>query len=133
MVVVAVAGGTGNVGKTLVDALKNSREHEVIVLGRKVSSCIVPVCNHTRFGSYHSVQVPAERSAVPVFAVNYSDVAHLTKTLEENNVHTVISAMVMYDPSVAQAEVNLVAAAAKSSPTKRFVASNWGNASPEDE
>jgi uncharacterized protein YbjT (DUF2867 family) len=38
MVVVAVVGGTGNVGKTLVDALKASNKHEVIVLGRKVRS-----------------------------------------------------------------------------------------------
>lgn len=79
------------------------------------------------------MQIPAEESAAPVFAVDYSDVAHLTKTLEENNVHTVISAMVMYDAAAAQAEVNLAAAAAKSSSTIRFVASNWGTASPEDE
>ena len=68
-----------------------------------------------------------------MFAVDYNDVEQLTKTLEENNVHTVISAIVMFDPAAAQAEVNLVAAAAKSSPTKRFVASNWGTASPDDE
>lgn len=38
----------------------------------------------------------------------------------------------MYDPSTAQSEKNLVAAAAQSPPTKRFVASNWGTAPPED-
>ncbi|PVH93056.1 NAD(P)-binding protein [Periconia macrospinosa] len=113
MVVVAVAGGTGSVGRTLVDALKESKEHQVIVLGRKIPA--------------------GGESGVQVFAVDYSDVAGLTKTLEENNVHTVISAMVMYDAAAAQAEVNLVAAAAKSSCTVRFVASNWGLASPEDE
>ena len=36
MVTVAVAGGTGNVGKTIVDALIASQKHEVIVLTRKV-------------------------------------------------------------------------------------------------
>ena len=36
MVVVALIGGTGNVGKTLVDALKASEKHKVIVFGRKV-------------------------------------------------------------------------------------------------
>jgi len=112
MVVVAVVGGTGNVGKTLVDALKESEKHEVIVFGRKI---------------------PEGESAAPVFAVDYNDVEQLTKTLEENNVHTVISTIVMFDPAAAQAEINLVAAAAKSSPTKRFVASNWGNASPDEE
>jgi uncharacterized protein YbjT (DUF2867 family) len=36
MVAVAVAGGTGNVGRTIVDALKKSQKHEVVVLTRKV-------------------------------------------------------------------------------------------------
>jgi uncharacterized protein YbjT (DUF2867 family) len=36
MVNVAVAGGTGNVGLTIVDALKASPKHKVIVLARKV-------------------------------------------------------------------------------------------------
>jgi len=112
MVVVAVVGGMGNVGKTLVDALKESEKHEVIVFGRKV---------------------PEGKSAVPVFAVDYNDVEQLTKTLEEHNVHTVISTIVMFDPTAAQAEANLVAAAAKSSTTKRFVSSNWGTATPDDE
>lgn len=46
MVTVAVAGGSGNVGLTIVDALKESPKHKVIVLVRKVSSC------HYRFGVF---------------------------------------------------------------------------------
>jgi uncharacterized protein YbjT (DUF2867 family) len=38
MVVVAVIGGTGNVGKTIVDALRDDGKHEVVVLTRKVRS-----------------------------------------------------------------------------------------------
>lgn len=37
MVVVAVAGGTGNVGRTIVETLLQSNKHQVIVLARKVS------------------------------------------------------------------------------------------------
>jgi NAD dependent epimerase/dehydratase family enzyme len=37
MVTVAVAGGTGNVGRTIVDAFAMSRKHSVIVLTRKVN------------------------------------------------------------------------------------------------
>ena len=131
MVVVAVAGGTGNVGKTLVDAFKEDGKHEVIALARKVSKGAV--ANHVRRLVADQRQVPEGGSAVPVFAVDYNNVDQLTKTLEENHVHTVVSAIVMYDPTAAQAEGNLVAAAAKSSATKRFVASNWGNATPDDE
>jgi hypothetical protein len=36
MVVVAVAGGTGNVGRAIVETLLESAKHKVIVLGRKV-------------------------------------------------------------------------------------------------
>ena len=36
MVVVAVAGGSGHVGRTIVETLVEIGEHEVIVLGRKV-------------------------------------------------------------------------------------------------
>lgn len=112
MVVVAVVGGTGNVGKTIVDALKKDGKYDVIVLSRKV---------------------PEGASATPVFAVDYNNIQELTKFLDVNNVHTVISTVVMIDPRAAQAEVNLIAAAAKSSSTKRFVVSNWGNASPDEE
>ena len=78
-------------------------------------------------------QAPEGGSAVPVFAVDYNNVDQLTKTLQSNDVHTVISAISMYEAIAAQSESNLVAAAAKSSSTKRFVASNWGNAAPDDE
>ena len=37
MVYVAVAGGTGNVGRTLVDAIVETGRHEVFVISRKVS------------------------------------------------------------------------------------------------
>jgi uncharacterized protein YbjT (DUF2867 family) len=36
MVVVAVVGGTGSVGRTIVDAFKEDGKHKVIVLARKV-------------------------------------------------------------------------------------------------
>ena len=38
MVVVAVVGGTGSVGKTIVEAFLENGTHQVIVIGRKVSS-----------------------------------------------------------------------------------------------
>jgi uncharacterized protein YbjT (DUF2867 family) len=37
MVVVAIAGGSGNLGRALVDALKAKGRFEIIVLARKVS------------------------------------------------------------------------------------------------
>lgn len=43
MVVVAVFGGTGSVGKTIVEALKEDGTHEVVVLGRKVNAITIPI------------------------------------------------------------------------------------------
>jgi uncharacterized protein YbjT (DUF2867 family) len=37
MVIVAVAGGTGGVGKTIVETLVQNSQHQVIVLTRSVS------------------------------------------------------------------------------------------------
>ncbi|KAF2129549.1 NAD(P)-binding protein [Dothidotthia symphoricarpi CBS 119687] len=112
MVVVAVMGGTGSVGRTIVDALKEDGKHKVIVLARKV---------------------PEGENAAPVFAVDYDNIEQLTKTLDANDVHTVISTIMMIDPKAAQAEINMITAAGQSSSTKRFVASHWGNATPDDE
>jgi hypothetical protein len=39
----------------------------------------------------------------------------------------------MYDPVAAQSERNVIAAAAQSTTVKRFVQSNWGDKTPEDE
>lgn len=68
-----------------------------------------------------------------MFAVDYTDVEQLKDTLEKNNVHTVISTITMLDPVSAEAEQNMIVAADKAACTKRFVASSWGTATPEDE
>lgn len=36
MVVVAVAGGTGHLGQTIIEVLRDNPKHKVIVLARKV-------------------------------------------------------------------------------------------------
>jgi ribosomal protein L12E/L44/L45/RPP1/RPP2 len=77
--------------------------------------------------------VPEGHSDASVFAVDYNNVEQLTNTLEENDVHTVISTITMVDAAAGQAERNMVAAAANCTATKRFIVSNWGVATPEDE
>ncbi|KAJ9614448.1 hypothetical protein H2200_002584 [Cladophialophora chaetospira] len=113
MVKVAVAGGTGSVGSTIVDALKSSQKHDVIVLSRKTS--------------HQSALAAAE------FVVDYANIEHVSNLLETENVHTVISTIAVLNEASGKSELDLVAAAAKSSTTKRFIASNWGGVIPEDE
>ncbi|KAJ4300051.1 hypothetical protein N0V90_005300 [Kalmusia sp. IMI 367209] len=72
-------------------------------------------------------------SASPQFVIDYSKIDQVTNLLELENVHTVISTIAILDEATGTSELNLVAAAEKSSTTKRFIASNWGGVMPSDE
>ncbi|KAF4541165.1 Pyridoxal-phosphate dependent enzyme [Lasiodiplodia theobromae] len=104
MVKVAVAGGLGNVGKTIVEVLKDDPKHDVIVLSRKAS----------------------DNAAAPVVAVDYNNVDSLKQVLESNNIEAVISALMVGDEVASQSQINLIKAADKSSTTKKMVLSEWG-------
>ena len=56
----------------------------------------------------------------------YDDVDSLVKTLEANEIHTVISTLNPPTPEVHAAQDNLIRAAAQSSSVKRFIPSEWG-------
>ncbi|KIW82787.1 hypothetical protein Z517_02030 [Fonsecaea pedrosoi CBS 271.37] len=116
MVTVAVAGGTGNVGRTIVDALKASQNHKFIVLARK------PTPQESK----------AQDIGVPVFGVDYQDVDSVSHLLETNDVETVISALSVRGPVEGASEISLVKAAAKASTTKRFIASEYGTVAPAE-
>ncbi|KAF5227773.1 hypothetical protein FANTH_14679 [Fusarium anthophilum] len=109
MVVVAVAGGTGNVGRTIVEALLATAKHEVLILGRKINSKL-----STELG-------------VPIIAVDYTDVDALAKILEDNKIDVVISALTMLPSPNGDGpyEIELIRAADKSVTTKRFISSDW--------
>jgi hypothetical protein len=53
--------------------------------------------------------------------------------LKSKNVHTIISIITILNEATGKSELDLVAAAAKSSTTKRFIVSNWGGVIPLDE
>ncbi|TVY52519.1 Oxidoreductase swnN, partial [Lachnellula suecica] len=109
MVTVAVAGGTGHLGRTIVEALLATGKHDVKILSRTPN----PTLSLTL--------------GIPIIAVDYSDTPSLTKKLQELQIHTVISAMSNYDDAAGShpKEVELIQAADASVATKRFVASRW--------
>lgn len=78
-------------------------------------------------------KVPEGETLVPTFAVDYNNIDQISQTLDEHKVYTVISTILMYDPVAAQSERNVIEAADKSASVKRFVQSNWGDKTPEDE
>ncbi|KAM5357234.1 hypothetical protein ACJZ2D_016475 [Fusarium nematophilum] len=108
MGIVAVAGGTGGIGRALVEAIVARGKHQVKVLGRKPNDALA-----TELGA-------------PIIVVDYDNVEGLTNVLQEHGFDTVVSALATLPTEGVQPEVNLVRAAEASKPTRRFVASNWG-------
>ncbi|KAJ4055953.1 hypothetical protein NW756_002901 [Fusarium oxysporum] len=111
MVKVAVAGGSGVLGRSLVDVLANQSKHEGIILTRKASDVDL---------------------GLPSFVVDYDDVASLTKFLDENKVDTIISAFGINGTSLSRSQNNLIKAADASSVTRRFIPSSFAIKYPED-
>ncbi|KPM35283.1 hypothetical protein AK830_g11276 [Neonectria ditissima] len=105
MVNVAVVGGTGHVGKTIVEVLHQDPRHSAIVLSRK--------------------QAVTPEDAAPLVAVDYADVETLKTTLEQHKIHTVISCLGIHEQGPADVQDNIIKAADQSSTTKRFIPSNW--------
>ncbi|KAJ3453705.1 hypothetical protein MRS44_017952 [Fusarium solani] len=110
MVTVAIAGATGHIGKAILDILKKSQAHKVIALSRKAPN------DHDT----HTV------------VVDYNNIDSVADILESNGVHTIISAILVKDDESGASEINLVRAASKSRPTKRFVASDYSAPIPEE-
>ncbi|OHW91810.1 NmrA-like family protein [Colletotrichum incanum] len=109
MAVIAVAGGTGNVGRTLVEAIVATGKHDVRILSRKANPDL------------------EKKLGAPIIVVDYANVEATTKALEDNNIHTVISAITMLPPpGEAPREFELIRAADASKTTKRIISSGWG-------
>ncbi|RFU78096.1 nmra-like family [Trichoderma arundinaceum] len=106
MSVVAVAGGSGNVGRTIVETLAETSKYKVIVLGRKSQQIL---------------------KNIPTYAVDYTDADATAKILEQHEVQIVISAIQVTDGISSAAEVNLIKASEQSSTVSRFIASGWGS------
>ncbi|OJZ91581.1 hypothetical protein ASPFODRAFT_123349 [Aspergillus luchuensis CBS 106.47] len=114
MSTIAVAGGTGGIGKTIVEALLQEPKYRVVVLTQN-SPKKDPVLGQTQ-----QIQI------------NYNDIDSIVETLEKHAVHTIISAIGIYTEEAAQSQMNLVQAAEKSSVTKRFVPSEYSFIQTED-
>ena len=101
MVKVAVAGGTGTIGRHIVEGILAAKKHTVIVLSRS--------------SSYPQL----EALGAQIVAVSYSDPSTLAAALE--GVHTVISTLSCRDPST---QLALLDASVKAG-VKRFAPSEW--------
>ncbi|KAM5341321.1 hypothetical protein ACJ41O_014352 [Fusarium nematophilum] len=106
MTTVLVAGGTGSIGRAIVEALVAQGKFNVIVLGRKSNAEL------------------EERLGARIIATDYGSADGLVSILEDNKVDTVISALGGLAPP--EAEKALIHAAEASSATRRFIPSVFG-------
>ncbi|PSN61719.1 NAD(P)-binding protein [Corynespora cassiicola Philippines] len=103
MVAIAVAGGTGPVGQSIVDGLVEYG-HEVYVFSRSDR------------GSQKGIQY---------LRAEYEDIDATSKSLEQAKVATVICAIGVATPETNQAQLNLIRAASKTKSIGRFVISSF--------
>ncbi|VUC37259.1 unnamed protein product [Clonostachys rosea] len=111
MVNIAVAGGSGNVGRTIIETLKQQTAHKAFNLTRNTSKSDV---------------------GVPNIEVDYTNVDSIRNGLERNDIHTVISCLSYEGDTLAVSQNNLISAAALSSATKRLIPSTFGVHYPEE-
>ncbi|KAJ5113061.1 hypothetical protein N7456_001595 [Penicillium angulare] len=105
MVNVAIAGGTGKLGRTIAEVLKAGKKHQAIILSRQTST--------------------QPELDFPVLQVDYTNVQGLKAQLEASSVHTIISTLQVTSPESGACEINLARAASQSQTTKRFITSEW--------
>ncbi|KAJ0413066.1 NAD(P)-binding protein [Aspergillus carlsbadensis] len=108
MAIIAVAGGTGKLGRAIVEALRDTTSHSVYILTRKVDDD------------------QAKELGIPLLLADYSNVESLTNVLESNKINTIISAVSVTDDATSTAQLNLIEAAERSASTKRFIPSEYG-------
>ncbi|KAH9214548.1 hypothetical protein DL95DRAFT_425569 [Leptodontidium sp. 2 PMI_412] len=106
MIVVAIAGGFGDLGQQFSKALRDTGKYEIIVLKRQGST---------------SKEIPG----FTVAEVDFSSVDALTEFLKVKNVHTVVSALGVHWKEASENQVNLIQAAEASKTVKRFLPAEY--------
>lgn len=123
MTTVAVAGGTGGVGKTLVETLEQQSKFRVVVLSRSVSNLPNDSISSLLMNQKESKEMPA--TGTLYVQIDYNDVPALTRQLEHHNIHTIISAIGLISEETSNSQMHLIEAAEKSEVTKRFIPSEY--------
>jgi NAD(P)-dependent dehydrogenase (short-subunit alcohol dehydrogenase family) len=120
MVVVAIAGGSGNLGRALVDALKAKGGSDVVILARKVSPRLYGLTELIK-----QENPDKEKDiGVPIVALDYSSVESVINVLESHKIDTLVSTV---DSNAGpEPELVLIQAAEESLVTKRYIPCLWG-------
>ncbi|KAH8658515.1 hypothetical protein BX600DRAFT_439677 [Xylariales sp. PMI_506] len=114
MAVVLVAGGLGDLGRLITDALIQTGKHEVYILSRKSAHDtprrISPLTGQPYF---------------PIIQTDYSSEERLAAQLAERRVKVIVCAFIMDCDSACNAELCLIRAADKCLSVQRFIPSEF--------
>ncbi|KAI0121286.1 hypothetical protein BJ170DRAFT_140619 [Xylariales sp. AK1849] len=114
MAVVAVAGGLGDLGRLITDALFETGKYEVYVMSRKIvqddSSRISPLTG---------------KRYVPFIQADYSSKDGLIEQLTKYHVNVIICAFIMDSDSASDAQLRLIGAANQCPSVRRFIPSEY--------
>ena len=126
MVTVAVAGGTGGIGRTIVEELVLQGKHRVVILSRSVRLTATPILRSSTPLTTNQTTTLLGLESVPVIEADYNAVASMKELLKVHNVEVVVSALALFTEESAQAQMNLIQAAIDSGSVTRFVPSEYG-------
>ncbi|CAH0014482.1 unnamed protein product [Clonostachys rhizophaga] len=110
MGIVAVAGGTGDVGRTIAEHLVGSGKHTIYILSRKLKQGESPV------------------PGAKLLVIDYNDADAIAATLDAKAVDTVISAL----GHGLEGQLKLIDGAKKALSTRRFIPSEYAAYTPPD-
>ncbi|KAL6401342.1 hypothetical protein AUP68_15211 [Ilyonectria robusta] len=105
---VAIAGGTGGLGGTIVEAIIALKKHDVFVLSRKETDIFL------------------KQPEVTVLVVDYSSPDNIADVLKDNVIDTMVSCLTMNTEKDSHAQLNLIEGAVKSTTVRRFAPSEFG-------
>ncbi|GME34588.1 Cytochrome P450 [Neofusicoccum parvum] len=107
MLRVGVAGGTGGLGRTIVEHIANTQLYAVYVLTRSATGVI-------------------GRRGIQALVLDYSSPAAIAAVLRAEHIDTVISVIGILSEDDHQAQLNLIDGAAQSGTVTRFAPSEYG-------
>jgi len=109
MVRVAVAGGTGGLGRVVIEEILATKKHDVFLISRTAD-----------------VKAFKDDPNVKVLAIDYDSPENIGSVLKGENIDTIISTMGILGPEHQQAQGNLIDGAVLSGTVKRFAPSEFG-------
>lgn len=123
--IVAVAGGAGGVGKTIVEKLVQESRFKVVVLSRSVCSLEQSMISSLMLSYSQERRQDVVLQKAQHVQLDYDDIASMTTELERHNIHTIISAIGLVSDESSQSQLNLIEAAEKAKYTERFIPSEY--------